>query len=353
MIGPRRIDGFVRLLRLAEAAGQVVTIRDLIIAVALAITGGLDCEGVHARFSRSRNDTSWEHDHLFHEILFEGALAASRRSQSPLLKKLLRLDPGKVAAREVDDFLEPLANESQGYFLPPEPSTRDHRVQDRKTHLKQKAVLCRQIAFLRRRDFFDRCAAPSVDLGRRLGFKFADEFLKAASGTLEAGMKVAIRDSLLRGLEAVQGIRRTTGATFFVVDPSFTTGRGRASVVSRTILNRDVNLLTQEEWWEAQPGGSTECARVVDWNNRCIYITFEKAGAVALELDLLRFELVLRYGEGLTARSHFQTELHRINSQLARLAVDNSDDHKVTVLVDGEKCDLVIDVDGRIRVGGD
>ena len=89
----------------------------------------------------------------------------------------------------------------------------------------------------------------------------------------------------------------------------------------------------------------------LDWTDRAIFVRISQGRElplVTLELDMLRFELLLRYAEGLTAREHFHADLRRITSTLAMLATA-TDATEITVLVGGERRRLSIDVGNRVR----
>lgn len=176
-------------------------------------------------------------------------------------------------------------------------------------------------------------------------------FDQVVAGTIDEAGRVGLRDRLIAGLEAIQGVRRQPQATFLVVDPAFTSHRSSASVVARQLPGSSITFMSQREWWIAQSEGSAELASALDWSDRSVIVEFDtEAGhrPLQIQLDLLRFELVLRYADGLTARDHFHADLRRLSSRLAKLATA-TDSSEVTVLVRGERKKLSIDVGNRIR----
>lgn len=346
-----RRDRLAVLMRQVERAGTVATIRELLIVASLAITGGMRCEDVHRKWERGKENRSWQHQHLFHQAIFGSTLSHRDVKRVRLLGGLGQLDPGSVALRPVDDFLVPSDNSEQGNFLPPLPSIDEPTARTRAQFRRDAARQRQLIAFLRRRSLFNEASYEGSDVGERVGLKYARLFDQVVAGTIDEAGRVGLRDRLIAGLEAIQGVRRQPQATFLVVDPAFTSHRSSASVVARQLPGSSITFMSQREWWIAQSEGSAELASALDWSDRSVIVEFDtEAGhrPLQIQLDLLRFELVLRYADGLTARDHFHADLRRLSSRLAKLATA-TDSSEVTVLVRGERKKLSIDVGNRIR----
>ncbi|WP_433274655.1 hypothetical protein ACQPZA_26065 [Pseudonocardia xinjiangensis] len=351
--GEERRNGVVQLMKIVEHTGQVVTIRELLIVIALAITGGLRCRDVHAHYHASKTSTHWQYRHIFHQAIFGETITAKQQAQVRLIAALKRVDPGRTALRGVDDYLVPEADEILGRFLPPDSAaveeTPRSRVQSRRDADRQR----RAFLFLRRRDFFFSGTVESgITRAERAGIKFASQFSLAASDDVAETQLVGLRDELLRGLEAIQGIRRSRQANFLVVDPAFTSHRSRASVIARQFTSSRVRIHAQSDWWRQRSGEAASIPHSVDWLDRSVYLVFSNANgevALAIELDMHRVELILRYAEGLTARRHFHADIRNLSAQLAHLSSVSNDDGEIMVLVDGERRKLAIDVGNRIR----
>jgi hypothetical protein len=343
--GHTRREGLETLIRMAEQIGAVVTIREMLTLVAYALTGGLHCTQVHERAGRD----GWQHSYLFHENVFGDRLSATERNRVRSLRQLRLLDPGSVAVRGVDESVLPDAGEDVGRFVPTQsddPAAPTTKRQARRRADDEKGLM----RFLRRRDFFDRSMGEAL-LAERAGLRYFRDFERVLDGLPPADPDYRrIRDQLLRGLEAVQGLRRASGsAHFFVVDPAFA-GTGDASLVARRIPNARVRLVPQSGWWEERAGAAPELPRAVDWTDRRISLVFEAdEEPVVVQLDLLQTEFVMRSAEGLDARSFFSADVRRINAQIASLVRPGDSDDEIHVIFEGGARRLVIDVGDLIR----
>lgn len=76
---------------------------------------------------------------------------------------------------------------------------------------------------------------------------------------------------------------------------------------------------------------------------------FEIDDAVALELDMLQFEFVMRSAHGLACHRFFQAPIRRIMSQLARLAGRLERTDSIRVIHGSQPRSLALDVGGLIR----
>ncbi len=344
---------FVGLLRLVERCATVVTIRELFIVTSLAITGGLRCEDVHRRYERSHRGRDWQHPHLYHQALFGESIGERERDRVRLLRGLRQIDPARVAIRSVDDELAAIEGDREGFFLPPLPSVDQASARTRNQFQRDAVSQRRLMGFLRRRALFND-AADGDDLrgiGARTGLRHAALFEAAVDGNLDEKQTVALRDDLVSGLEAIQGVRRPPQANLFIIDPAFTSHRSSASVVAQQLPASRIDFISQSSFWVGQDGPTAELKAALDWSDRSVFLSLTQGPdelPVTLELDMLRFELVLRYAEGLTAREHFHADLRRITSRLARLATA-TDSSEITVLVGGERRRISIDVGNRVR----
>jgi hypothetical protein len=201
------------------------------------------------------------------------------------------------------------------------------------------------LVFLRRRDFFDSSNAPGPY--ERMGLRGGEQFEQAASDGSDRTTPVEVRDTLLRGLEAIQGVRRASNpADFLVLDPAFVNHRSRAAVVGHRIQSRNILVEGQVAHWHHT--GDPEMHRAVDWLSRTAFVRMPNE--LTIPLDLFRFELLLRWADGLRARSEHAAAVRLINGLLAK-AMPRTEGDEIVVLVGGERRTLSIDVGDRIRSG--
>ncbi|MGH3452767.1 MAG: hypothetical protein ACRDP2_00030 [Nocardioidaceae bacterium] len=348
--GPSRRRAIRDVFSAAERTGSVITTRQTLSTLAHAITGGLTCDDVHRRFRNSRSDKLWQHPYQYHQALFGDLLSPQQRQQVPAILALRRLDPGKVSRRQVDDMLEPEA--AVVAFLPPTPGIGDRRIRTAQDAQRDAATLRGLYVFLRRADFFNGDAS---DRFARLGLSAGDAFVKVTPNTPDAS-KTDIRDVVLKGLEAVQGIHRVgSNPDFLVLDPAFFSHRTRAAVVSRSVTNRHVQVVDQVSQWmsETEPGASEPVLhQAVEWLNRAIFVRIPgptDRPPVSVEVDLLRFELLNRWAAGLRSGTQHEAEIRGLTSTLAALADAVSEQEVIQVLVGAVPRKLMIDVGDQIR----
>ncbi|WP_410664410.1 hypothetical protein [Amycolatopsis sp. lyj-84] len=337
--GKRRRERIKKLFATAERTGAVITIRQALAAVAYSLTGGLNCKDVHRR---SLTD-EWQYKHLFHQALFGDRLSASQRPQVPIFTTFRRLDPGSTALRAVDDLLDPTTEKTN--FLPPMPLLGGVTPKSRRDAQRESETLHNVLRFLRRREFFDEDSGPEPF--ERMGLRSGKHFEQAATGDLGDRATTEVRDILLRGLEAVQGVRRPANPPdLLVLDPAFVNHRSRAAVVGRRVQSRRVTLRGQVAQWSCD--NEPELPDAVDWLSRLTFIDID--GYVCIPLNLFRFELLQRWAEGLRARTEHVAEIRLINGLLAK-AVPHGEMDEIVVLVGSERRTLSIDVGERIRSG--
>ena len=346
-VGPTRLAATRDLFSTAERAGAVITTRQALALVAHAISGGLSCGDVHRRFGRNPMDTSWQYGHMFHQAMFGDDLSKQQRSQIPPFRVLRSLDPGRVALRSVDDSLDP--DDAKSRFLPPVPSVDDGTPRSRRDAQRESQAIRHLITYLRRRDFFDAAGGDRLE---RMGLESGRYFVEASSqGT---GQSVEVRDALLRGLEAVQGVYRARNVPdFLVLDPAFLSNRSRAAVIARRLRGRDAILVSQEQQWNEATTSPPVLPQAVDWSSRTVFlrITADQQ-VVPIPLDLLRFELLFRWAAGLSSRVQHESEIRSLGGFLAALAPEGSAGDDIGVLVGGERRTLTIDVGDVIKSGG-
>ncbi|MFE9430318.1 hypothetical protein [Streptomyces sp. NPDC006640] len=349
--GPQRRAAIRDVFAAAERTGAVVTTRQALSVTSYMLTGGLSCENVHARYQRSRLDTSWQSPYLYHQALFGDRLTQQQRHSVPAFFALRRLDPGKVSRRQVDDRLDP---DTAGRFAPTDPSSNLQKVRTTREVEQQANQLRGLYTFLRRADFFN--SDDDKDRFARMGLQAGDDFVSVQDETRDPA-DTTVRDRFLKGLEAVQGIHRAgSNPDFLLLDPAFFTHRARAAVISRRVPSKGVKVVDQITQWEAEgsrTGVVPEMHKAVEWLNRAIYIRIPALNsdqdAVSVEADLMRFELLTRWAAGLRSEVQHEAEIRGLSGSLAELADSSNKEDEIQVLVGNVMRKLMIDVGDKIR----
>ena len=350
--GESRRSAIETLLRIAEQTDHVITIRDLLVFVAHLVSGGLRCSDVHEKVRRQAG-VNWQFEYLFHEAAFGRRIGRGQLARLKVFRAMRLLDPGERSARPVDDSLERYQSEECGRFLPPEPSFSG--VPRTRAELLGVSSAQRELyRFLRRRAYFDANVEDRMRCDERLGFRYHEDF-EGVGEDDTTRESVLVRDRILAGLEALQGVRRPPNqGTFAIVDPAFSSHRGNASIVARQIPKAKVRLLSQSTWWHLSTGKQPDLPDAVDWVDRRIYVvTPDSSGTLrGIDLDCRQFELISRAARGLMSRAFFQADIRRMSAQLAALATDSEQSEDITVLLNGRPTKLTIDVGERIVATG-
>ncbi|MGW7259255.1 hypothetical protein [Streptomyces sp. NPDC054834] len=348
--GPQRRAAVRELFAAAERAGAVVTTRQALSVTSYMITGGLSCENVHAKYQRSHSNRLWQAPHLYHQALFGDQLTQQQRHRVPAFLTLRKLDPGKVSRRQVDDRLDP---DTAGRFPPGDPKSYLQKARTTRDAQKQAEQLRGLYTFLRRADFFN--SIDSKDRFARMGLQAGDDFVTVQNDRGDLA-DTTVRDRFLKGLEAVQGIHRAgSNPDFLVLDPAFFAQRARAAVISRRVSSKNVEVVDQVTQWqkEGRTGDIPGMRNAVEWLNRSIFIRIPAVtpgqGAVSVEVDLLRFELLTRWAAGLRSETQHEAEIRGLSGSLADLADSLNKDDEIQVLVGNVMRKLMIDVGDKIR----
>ncbi|WP_406504093.1 hypothetical protein [Streptomyces sp. NBC_01602] len=348
--GPQRRAAIRELFAAAERAGAVVTTRQALSVTSYMITGGLSCENVHAKYQRSHSNMLWQAPHLYHQALFGDQLTQQQRHRVAAFLTLRKLDPGKVSRRQVDDRLDP---DTAGRFPPGDPKSYLQKARTTRDAQKQAEQLRGLYTFLRRADFFN--SIDSKDRFARMGLQAGDDFVTVQNERGDLA-DTTVRDRFLKGLEAVQGIHRAgSNPDFLVLDPAFFAQRARAAVISRRVSSKNVEVVDQVTQWqkEGRTGDIPGMRNAVEWLNRSIFIRIPAVapgqGAVSVEVDLLRFELLTRWAAGLRSEVQHEAEIRGLSGSLADLADSLNKDDEIQVLVGNVMRKLMIDVGDKIR----
>ncbi|MBT4511937.1 MAG: hypothetical protein HOC20_06995 [Chloroflexi bacterium] len=353
----QRRDALVTVLRIAEQSGQVITIRELLILVAYLITGDQTCTDVHDKYRRRPEDRGWQHELLYHQLLFEPRLTPDQMNSLPMIRTLHRYDPGRTAIRPVDEALSADLDLDEDEFPPPNPERSFTPAVTRNDAQRFAEQYRGLMKFLRRRDYFEQDTMEEIDRKipptRRLGFEFHEAFEYVIGGGEDVRRTIEIRDALLAGLEAIQGMRRDGNKpSFSIVDPAFSRGDGDVGILALQIPNNKIRITYPRKLWE-DSGGQTPDAlpRALDWAERRTTVIFEHGDQNEVTLDLLQFEFLMRTAHGLSCRLFFQADIRRIMSRLAVIGSRAGNNEEIRVLHGNQTKILTIDVGDIIRCG--
>jgi hypothetical protein len=367
-----RINKIERFFSTVERLGHVITIREMLMLVAYIITGGLTCEDVRKKNSRSP-EPGWQSEYVFYNLLFcrPKEIPEDRLFRGiPILEDISKLDPGKIARRFVD---EKLLNGEEIYpigeldLLYSIPFGNNKKIIDAangidevigtpqsRTDLSREAdYVKRVVAGLRRRSFFDN-DTDAKDMLSRLGFQYGDDFLEMLEGEMKPQAKLRMKNLVVAGLHGIQGLRlSSTETTLFLVDPAFGRASADAAIIARQIPIRDISLLSEKNAWSNQET-KWLLADSVDWLDRRIVIRIDDRSEEPLNiaLDLMAFECVIRSASGFISEGFYAHEMKRIRAFLGKLAErGRTDSAQISLFMNGKVSSVSLDM-GVIQVSG-
>lgn len=375
VVSESRVRRIEEIFEVVERLGHVVTIREMLMLVAYLITGGLTCGDVDRRLSGNVMKNGWQHAWAFYNLLFRPPpnLPADRAYKGiPLLTALRRLDPGAIAVREIDELIL-----NRGEVFPEaeldllflmatggKPSVVDaaYGIDDFNGNPQNRADLIREaeatnlaVSALRRRAFFDAIDGErSVML--RLGFRFGDVFLSLLEGKLQPHERVRIKNTIIAGLHAIQGLRiARTETMLYLVDPAFGKASADAAIIARQIPSNRVNLLAASKAWYGGQEPDWFLPLSVDWIDRNVILQVdERLGDLRnLSLDLLAFECVARAASGYVSEDFYANEIRHVRTFLGQLAeLSRNDSAQISIFMRGQLQNVSLDI-GVIQVGGE
>lgn len=370
-IGAIRRQRLKELMALTERLGAVITIREILMALAYALTGGLRCRDVHERASKR----GWQHEYMFYSTLFCPPQSVSRDKQAriPVLHHFAALDPGRVAERRVD---ERLINSVDVFddagceltFSPPSGGRHapidarngiDDIIGDGRSNDERRAeanFTKYVVSSLRRRDFFEHTNGDDFE-ARRLGISHYDDFRFLLSDEKDVSRRVKIKNRLIAGLHTLQGLRLPSSeATLHLVDPAFGRSTGNAAIISRKIASNQIKLIRQSDGWNLPAGASYAVRDSVDWIERNIVLTVDLSGEQQRQyaLDLLGFDCIMRAAAGYLPETFYAPDIRRILNFLGLLAerTGQNPDDTITIMVSGTLHTVALEEGGVIVVGG-
>jgi hypothetical protein len=356
----------------AERLGSVVTIREMLMATAYYITGGLTCETVHKR-TRAQV-TGWQPRFAFYNLLFEAPEPSIREklNRIPILQEVARLDPGLRALRVVD---ERIINEQEQFprgdidVVFHSGAGRSLQVVDasngiddiignprsRAERQKEAAFIEQIVRSLRRRAFFDDNLSPR-EVMTRLGFENGGEFLEIISGQIQPARMSMLKNRILAGLHMLQGLRMGVKETnLHLVDPAFGSATSHAAIIARRISAPSVKLLPMaEKWDQAAENPAHAMTNAVDWLDRHIVLRIKESNErhADFSLNLMMFDCATRAAGGYVAEEFYAHDVRRITNFLGRIAERGiGTDDEVSLFLHGRMHSVAID-NGVIQVGG-
>ncbi|HDU7916164.1 MULTISPECIES: hypothetical protein [Serratia] len=367
-----RINKLERFFSTVERLGHVITIREMLMLIAYIVTGGLTCEDVRRKNSRSP-ELGWQSEYAFYNLLFcrPTEIPEDRLFRGiPILEDISKLDPGKIARRSVDEKLlngEEVYPTGQLDLLYSITIGNNKKIIDAangidevigtpqsRTDLSREAeYIKRVVAGLRRRSFFDG-NNDTKDMLSRLGFKYGDDFLEMLEGEMKPQAKLRMKNLVVAGLHGIQGLRlSSTATTLFLVDPAFGRASADAAIIARQIPIRDISLLSEKAAW-----GSQETKWLltdsVDWLDRRIVIRIDDKTEEPLNiaLDLMAFECVIRSASGFISEGFYAHQMKRIRAFLGKLAErGRTGSAQISLFMNGKVSTVSLDM-GVIQVSG-
>ena len=353
-----------------ERIGYVITIRDMLMAFAYLLTGGLNCGDVHRM--RRRMAHGWQHAYAFYNLAFEapGTLSREQLKRLPLMQQLRKLDPGKRAIREID---ERLVNQ-QDVFLRgqldlqfPGPFSSDDDLIDaadgideiigdprnRKQRVNESVNVTRVVRALRRRAYIDNIGSDVPDMAH-LGFPYGADFLSIVHESLDVPTRILLKKRIIAGLHHIQGLQFSEQTpTLHLVDPAFGRSMSGTAILATKIQPKNIDLLKLSEKWGRSDEIPHHVKSSVDWMDRHVVLRIidQQPESHDLLLDLMTFDCILRAAAGHVPTKFYEHDIRRVASFLGRIAQSvhtNSD--QIYLIRDGRS--QTISIDGStIQVG--
>jgi hypothetical protein len=328
--GESRLESLETLLRVSEQTGHIITVRTLLIYLAHILTGRLSCEDVHRL---SENPDGWQSPYLYHQLAFGDLVPSDMLERIQVFSSIRKLDPGLQALRQVDDRLDGFS-QAGDFSSPAEESALNPTNPAIRHNTKSVAQeVSSKWRTLRRKDFFeaDFSSSSAVKRQDRLGLLHLHEFEAIIQGDVTSG---AVRDSIMRGLEAVQGVYRHGTTALILVNPAFSSQPSQTFIVDATIGINKVRYMPLIEAWSKRSNGQADVNDHVDWLERVLVVSLgseDAPVATSIQLFLHEFEFLMRTSQGLRSREFFAAEIRRMAGQLAMLERAEADTSQVSV----------------------
>lgn len=373
LVSERRISRLEELCEAVERLGHVITIRQMLMLVSFLITGGLTCENVHRQVAAAHHKPGWQNAWAFYNVLFQpppGVSEDQLYKGIPILSIFRRLDPGMIASRSVDEKILniggvfPTGELDLQFVIGPPGKLRQVDVafgiddfignpQSKAEQAREVEAAAKAVRTLRRRAFFDDEESKGT-LMARLGFRSGDSFLAMLQGRLTPPEVVKLKNVIISGLHAIQGLRMSrTETTLHLVDPAFGTASADAAIIARRIPTNQLQMLPMQKAWTVS-AGDWSVFDSVDWSDRSVVVRVQEPDGAHTDiaLDLLSFECIARSAAGYVPEDFYSHEIRRVRAFLGRLASrGRSDSGEIALFMKGSVQNVSIDM-GVIQVGG-
>lgn len=341
-------EALIELVRLVEQGGYVLTYRETLVLVAYLVTGGLTCSRVEELHRRDARDELARH-HLL-SLLFELRLSEDEADVLRILRRIGRLDPGRVALRPIDERLHRELEEAdelgEGLF-----GRSSSQLHTRRDLLEESTAHRARLRRARRKAWWESSdGTDDVRRTERLGLRYYHLFRSLHAPKSESEVLGTLR-ALVRGLHTIQGAVGVDSKTrFHLVDPAFGRSGSHAAIIARSLRIKDLEVETESRWWRER-NGETRPAVLdsVEWIDRRLVLVHRRRNVSILSLDLLSFEFVMAAGDGIVMREFHSAERRRILRCLAKHAEQTGDaEDDIRILLERGDGFLTLERDGTI-----
>lgn len=345
-----------------ERIGYVITIRDMLMAFAYLLTGGLKCHDVH-RMMKRRNK-GWQQAYAFYNLAFEApdTLSKEQLKRLPLMQQLPKLDPGRRAIREID---ERIVNQQEIFphghldLQFPVPSTIDDVIdaadgideiigdpRNKRQRSAEAQNVMSVVRALRRRAYIDGVGSQVLDMAN-LGFPYGRDYLSIVHGNLDNATQSLLKRRVIAGLHHIQGLQFAEQTpTLHLVDPAFGRSMSGTAILAARIKPANVELLRLSDKWGDIDDVEFHVKESVDWIDRHVVLRVTDLGGRPhdLLLDLMTFDCILRAAAGHVPTKFYEHDIRRVASFLGRIAQSGRvSSDQINLIRDGRSQTISID----------
>jgi hypothetical protein len=353
-----RFKAIKALLEIVEQSGHLITIRELLLYISYLMTGGLSCGEVHKKVEDSESDNTWQWDYLFHQTAFGDKLSSDELRRHPSFSGIRKVDPGYRSIREKDERIG--SNERLGKFPPQNLTPEESDPKTSKEKRKAAATHTNRWREIRRRQFFESQSGISsethVDLGRQVGLGNIESFKALISGTISKQERRRVRDTIIKGLESLQGIHRSgERGDLYIANQAFLRSTDTTVVGGKVPLSRIQLLPLSEVWrWRNRTSKGATICDSIDWIERSLILSLNGDNldtGSCIELKIHEFELLMTTANGLRSEQFFAPEIRRLLNQLGKFTDADTEASQLTVFSGLSRHDLILDGETIIRAG--
>lgn len=299
------ITGRLRqLYQVLEHLGTHVTIRDMLIHLAYTLSGGLDCEEI----IRESRRMGWQaHHYVYYENVWGEAADEVFRRKAVVIQHLRRLDVGEASVFEVDNFVVTgrpdagdIHKEHERLFTPALDLGGRKFIQERAAYLhggasspkpEQEHPLMAWMPHCRRKLFFEWQDTSAAD--RLFPFFYLSDYFRLISG--DRALLARYRREVILGLNRAFSGLYLTDTDHLYVTSQYAHAVEQPVPIVRVKISADSIVLRP---YQAQ-------SDAFDHELTTLYFDIYppsriKAEAVEWQVDLLRFEYLMRRARGST-----------------------------------------------------